>query len=953
MQDNIHRDGYLMRAWPTGPLIALVIVAAGFALRVYHLANQSLWYDEAFSVYLAGMAPGEIIARTAADIHPPLYYLLLHGWMLAAGSSEFALRFLSLIFGVLAIPLFYQVSRRLLEDLPEGTQPPAGLISTAVSAIAPFYIWYSQEGRMYALLTFLGLLSSFILLRHLETDATRPRWRLFLWAAANVAAIYTHFYGFFLLAFQCVYVLWRAAADGRVRQPARRILLAAIAVAVAYLPWLGVTFTRFGADSSYWEGILPLGEMLNKTLLAFASGLTATTEEQDIIVAGYLGLVILGLVAGIAVALKRRSISSQSNLVVFPLLYLLIPLVLLYVVSFARPKFDPRYLMLASPGFYLLAALGLEALAGHGLSLERHRLRGLALAVTGAGLVFLAGAAAVPLQHNYANQVLARDDFRSVAGWVRDRIQPDEAVILCSGHMLPAFTYYFDYPDLIRIPDQPTLSTKELVTYAVADELNQRLASKRGVWLVLWQDGVVDPNGILTTMLQDQGLVQPVPQSFWGIKLLHYSLPPTAHFSSQPGIQAPVGILFGDAVRLSGFRPAALSAAAGESVNLTLYWEALRTLSADYRLLLRIVDGLGNEWGRYEGRPAAYEHPTTRWQPATTVPGSVVVPILAGTPPGDYHLRASLYPADSAQRLEIKAADGHALGQEYDLGLVSVARGRISESPGAPPPPIKTPLHSQLAPQVELVGHDFSEASALPGDVLHGTLLWRALEKPAGDLGLQLRLVNAASQVSSQRLLRPAVAGYPSTQWQKGEFVRGQVSYVIAYDTPPGDWQLQAALTTDGAVTGQAATLATIHLRSRPALAPAGPIEHPVGLALGTEMALKGFSATRSAASVTVTLYWTGLRAMDAQYRVFVHLLDASGNIVTQHDGTPASSDWPTTAWPPGSLVTDVHTLTLPAASGPGPFRLAVGAYDPVSGQRLPVAGSADGRLLLGPLTLP
>ncbi|MDO9065792.1 MAG: glycosyltransferase family 39 protein, partial [Chloroflexota bacterium] len=286
MEDNIRQDSRRMPTRQTGSLIALVVVAVGFALRVHNLASQSLWYDEAFSVYLARMGLGEIIARTAADIHPPLYYFLLHGWMLAAGSSEFALRFLSLIFGVLTLPLFFQVSRRLLRFLPVDAAPHTGIITASMAAIAPFYIWYSQEGRMYTLLTFLGALAALLLLRLLAGDARRPRLELVIWAALSVAAIYTHFYGFFLLAFQLLYVLWRVRTDAGSRLAGRDILLAAAAVVLAYLPWLGVTFTRFGADASYWEGVLDPAELLTKTFLAFAAGLTATTSEQGAIVLG-------------------------------------------------------------------------------------------------------------------------------------------------------------------------------------------------------------------------------------------------------------------------------------------------------------------------------------------------------------------------------------------------------------------------------------------------------------------------------------------------------------------------------------------------------------------------------------------------------------------------------------------------------------------------------------------
>ncbi len=103
----------------------LVITLAAFALRLFHLAQQSLWYDEAFSVFLAQMDLGAITARTAADIQPPLYYYLLHFWTVLAGSSEFSVRFLSLWFGVLTVPLVYVAARRLFNPTQaDPTRPP-------------------------------------------------------------------------------------------------------------------------------------------------------------------------------------------------------------------------------------------------------------------------------------------------------------------------------------------------------------------------------------------------------------------------------------------------------------------------------------------------------------------------------------------------------------------------------------------------------------------------------------------------------------------------------------------------------------------------------------------------------------------------------------------------------------------------------------------------------------
>jgi len=221
-------------------LALLLIVLLAFLLRLYRLDQQGLWYDEGFSVYLARMSLGEITARTASDIHPPLFYYLLHLWLGPFGDSEFALRFFSLIFGLLTIPLIYALGRRLL-----GTT--SGLLAASLLAISPLYLWYSQEARMYTLVTFLCLATSYLLLRGLaEGSKGALIWGLYV--LINVLAVYSHFYAFFILTFHLIFLLaWWA-----VKRKGDRLLAGLLSqgvVALAYLPWSGFVLRRYAAPA--------------------------------------------------------------------------------------------------------------------------------------------------------------------------------------------------------------------------------------------------------------------------------------------------------------------------------------------------------------------------------------------------------------------------------------------------------------------------------------------------------------------------------------------------------------------------------------------------------------------------------------------------------------------------------------------------------------------------------
>jgi hypothetical protein len=85
----------------------------------------------------------------------------------------------------------------------------------------------------------------------------------------------------------------------------------------------------------------------------------------------------------------------------------------------------------------------------------------------------------------------------------------------------------------------------------------------------------------------------------------------------------------------------------------------------------------------------------------------------------------------------------------------------------------------------------------------------------------------------------------------------------------------------------------------------------------------------------TLTLTWQALSEMTADYKSFVHVLDASGRLVVGSDAVPAQWTRPTTGWLAGEYVADVHAPALPDGLGVGEYRLEVGLYDSASGQRL------------------
>ena len=221
----------------TGVALA-ALTAASLLLRTGGL-DAGYWIDEAISVGIASRGLAEIPAALRLDGSPPLYYLLLHGWMAMAGSGEAATRTLSLLFALAAVPVAWWAGRAVA-----GSR--AGWAAAVCAAGCPFLTSYAQETRMYSLVAVLSLLAGASFVLGFLRGRRRHVVLLGVWL---VLVLYTHTWGVFLAAGMAVgwLMLWRA---GRVRGRDGAWLGAALAA--AYAPWLPSALFQAAHTGAPW-----------------------------------------------------------------------------------------------------------------------------------------------------------------------------------------------------------------------------------------------------------------------------------------------------------------------------------------------------------------------------------------------------------------------------------------------------------------------------------------------------------------------------------------------------------------------------------------------------------------------------------------------------------------------------------------------------------------------------
>ncbi len=253
------------------------------------------------------------------------------------------------------------------------------------------------------------------------------------------------------------------------------------------------------------------------------------------------------------------------------------------------------------------------------------------------------------------------------------------------------------------------------------------------------------------------------------------------------------------------------------------------------------------------------------------------------------------------------------------------------------------PRDIRLGDTVKLAGYDLPARSPHPGEALQVSLYWETLRALGAEYHSFVHLIDGTGQPVAQSDHQPGGVFYPSTLWQPGEQLRDDHTLTIPAGTPPGVYRLLVglyALAADGSLLplGEAAVAGQVAVKDRIQTEP-GVIGHPATANFDGQIELLGYDTARQPGKLSVTLHWRALLPPAQDYAVFVHLLDAEGGIVAQHDGQPQNGAYPTSVWDTGEVIADEHVLDLPADLPAGGYRLRVGWYLPATGDRLPVAG--------------
>ena len=762
----------------------VLILLLAMAVRLLRLGDANVWWDEGLAVWAVRKGLAGMTAWTAGDVHPPLYFWSLWAWIQLAGESEFAIRALSVGFGVLTVAAVYRLGRAMA-----GTH--VGALAAALTALSRFHIWWSQETRMYALAGLMGVFSLYCFLGWLRmqrmaggvlrAEKRSAGWPLALYVGASVGAVYTiYLMGVIVLVENLVVLI--ALSRPRVydwRSILPRWILAQAAIGLTLAIWMLPSWGKMRT----WSVSEPLSARAFVRIWAtlLATGVSVHIERYSWLVILPFALVgigaalyIAGLVAGgrvDTIASDRGASREPGAMPLEPLTLLLVTVLsasAIYVASIPRglvytPDVEARYFVPFAPSFWLLLAWSIV------LIIRRWRVAG------GACLVAVLTLSVLLLPGYYRDRIL-RDELQSLMRAIVSQAEPGDAVVLDSGSRYPVFLYYYDrLPGSAWRPPMMTVSNSEdpLTSGEVARRLADLSGSYRRFWLAEVDVGITDPDRLVRSWL-DQHHSEAWARAFGPNVLYLFGPDGRAPTLTDNGYEPIIvrDMRVGTSGRLLGWDLPVKTLTPGDTIRLALHWEQVPDTP--------VAVELRNRHGQTVTRRRAGVPNVRRYQRQ-----QFDLDVHPGLANGEHAL--------------VLTAQGTT---DIEIAEISIERAATGDQAGAP----AWPLDLRLGKDIRLEGYSLGRADGrgleriLPGDTLVVDLYWHAGSTPGQNYKVFAHLLGEAHNprtdgpVWGQHDSHPAYDGSPTGDWVRGDSLVDRHLIVVDADAPAGAYRVEVGM---------------------------------------------------------------------------------------------------------------------------------------------------------------
>lgn len=423
------------------PLILIFLVA--LFLRIDSLGKESMWLDEVYTVEMSRLGPIQIVKEIIRqnENHPPLYYVLMHYWVMVFGDREFASRLLPALSGSFSVLLIYKFGKELFNK-------NTGLLAALIMSVSVFQIEYSQEARTYSLIVFLTLLSNYFFLRLLSV----PKLKYVLgYILTGAVLIYDHYYWVFYIAAQNIYVFTKLILDRRREWPTfKRWIVLQLVLAVVSLPELMMLRGADAVHEGYWLA-RPNLYTIRGTVLQFSGSIPLLILFFVLSVYAVISAFGANFKVGLKEPVSRASgisevspFSNKIDRLYFLIILLFTPVILPFIVSLTfSPVYNVRYTIGASSILFILVAAGID-------NLKFKKLKVFAV-------VLIVCLSLLQVYRYY--EFVDKHQWREAVHYIEEKASPGDLVMVYPDFELRSLEYYLKRKDLrtMALPEKPNL----------------------------------------------------------------------------------------------------------------------------------------------------------------------------------------------------------------------------------------------------------------------------------------------------------------------------------------------------------------------------------------------------------------------------------------------------------------------------------------------------------------
>ncbi len=321
------------------PLLAILAFICFSCLNL----RTSIWFDEAYSSYITRGSYSDIWEMTSIDVHPPFYYYCLKTWSLIFGTSDFAMRSMSVFFAAIGIILAYFLLKRWFNWREAG-------LCTIFLSFSPFLIRYSQEARMYGVVFAIVMGATLVLDVALKT---KKKWAWAIYALLISLGMWTHYFCALAWIAHLAFVIYYMCKHRELQKSVFWTYPLAVAL---FLPWLPSFYTQFNSvQNGFW---IPEVSFLTPLSLLSLGFLEQEPEETK----GWLTLLLVATITAVIIlAIKTlpKFKKEESENVTFLSFMVFLPPLLLILLSLPpfKPTFVARYVTYSIALFMALVGL--------------------------------------------------------------------------------------------------------------------------------------------------------------------------------------------------------------------------------------------------------------------------------------------------------------------------------------------------------------------------------------------------------------------------------------------------------------------------------------------------------------------------------------------------------------------------------------------------------------------